>query len=95
MSEENAGISICRRNVSQGSYSNIIFPLESASGSAFFVLKGERERVRHLEERTYALLKVWHRSLKDIRFPSISNPTFLQLQQLREGKKQKSFPICL
>ena len=28
MSEENAGISICRRNFSQGSYSNIIFPLD-------------------------------------------------------------------
>ena len=27
--EENAGISICRRNFSQGSYSNIIFPLKS------------------------------------------------------------------
>ena len=27
MSEENAGISICRRNFSQGKYSNIIFPL--------------------------------------------------------------------
>ena len=25
--EENAGVSICRRNFSQGSYSNIIFPL--------------------------------------------------------------------
>ena len=30
MSEGNAGISICRRNFSQGSYSNIIFPLISA-----------------------------------------------------------------
>ena len=31
MSDENAGISICRRNFSQGSYSNIIFPLGSST----------------------------------------------------------------
>ena len=30
MSEENAGISICRRHFSQGNYSNIIFPLDGS-----------------------------------------------------------------
>ena len=34
--EENAGISICRRNFSQGSYSNIIFPLDKNEIRAVF-----------------------------------------------------------
>ena len=47
MSEGNAGISICRRNFSQGSYSNIIFPLvnptDNLQQSDFFLEKPERK----------------------------------------------------
>ena len=47
MSEENAGISICRRNFSQGSYSNIIFPLVQSSRG--FLIFGKISQINQIK----------------------------------------------
>ena len=57
MSEENAGISICRRIFSQGNYSNIIFPLVNLS---FFGLPQPSSKQKR--EKTQLILKLFRQT---------------------------------